>query len=125
MVWQTTLRCVIVDDNREFLETASGVLERGGIEVVGVAVSGAEALLAAAKLRPDVVLVDVDLGGEDGFDLAERLHRQGKPGIPHVILISTHSPQDFAELIANSSAVGFVPKAALSGRAIRGVLRDG
>jgi CheY-like chemotaxis protein len=123
MVSNTALRCLIVDDNREFLETASGVLERGGIDVVGVAVSSAQALRTAAQLRPDIILVDVDLGGEDGFDLAEQLHRQEQPSVPQVILISIHSPQDFAELIANSPAVGFVPKTALSVSAIRSVLR--
>jgi CheY-like chemotaxis protein len=122
MLSQKGVRCLIVDDNREFLETAANVLERGGIAVVGVASSIAEALHSAAQLHPDVILVDVDLGGEDGFDLAEQLHNGEALGNPAVILISTHAQQDFAELIASSPALGFVPKAALSASAIRGVL---
>lgn len=125
MVSQKSVRCLIVDDNREFLETATIVLESGGIAVVGVASTIAEALDSAAQLGPDVMLVDVDLGGEDGFDLAQRLHREEGRGSPAVILTSTHSQQDFAELIEDSPALGFVPKAALSANAIHGLLIDG
>jgi CheY-like chemotaxis protein len=124
MVSQERVRCLIVDDNRDFLEAASSVLQRGGIAVLGVASSIDAALQGAAELRPDVVLVDVDLGGEDGFDLAERLNRQGGPEAPAVILISTHAQQDFADLIERSPALGFVPKAALSAAAIHSVLTD-
>jgi CheY-like chemotaxis protein len=116
------MRCVIVDDNHEFLHTAAILLERGGITVVGVASSADEALRSAARLRPDIILVDVNLGADDGFELAERLHRDGGPDSPAVVLISTHAPQDFAELIADSPAVGFVQKAALSVPAIRGLV---
>ncbi|MBV9641916.1 MAG: response regulator [Mycobacteriaceae bacterium] len=119
MTSQKSVRCVIVDDNQEFLDAAAGVLERGGISVVGMASSVDEALTSAARLRPDVVLVDVDLGVEDGFELAARLHRQEGAA---VILTSTHAQQDFEELIANSPVAGFVQKAALSGPAIRRML---
>jgi two-component system nitrate/nitrite response regulator NarL len=119
---QQGMRCVIVDDNQEFLHTAAGLLERGGIMVVGIASSADEALRSAARLRPDVILVDVNLGQEDGFELAERLHREGGPDGPAVVLTSTHAPADFAELIANSPAAGFVQKAALSVPTIRGLV---
>lgn len=119
MASQKVVRCVIVDDNHEFLATASGVLERGGISVVGVASNVDEALRSTERLRPDVILVDVDLGGEDGFELAARLHREGAPA---VVLTSTHAQQDFAELIANSPAAGFVQKSELSGPAVRVLL---
>jgi two-component system, NarL family, nitrate/nitrite response regulator NarL len=122
MVSQQGMRCVIVDDNDEFLHTAAILLERGGITVVGVASSADEALRSAARLRPDVMLVDVNLGHEDGFELAQRLHRDGGPDGPAVVLTSTHAAGDFAELIANSPAVGFVQKAALSVPAIRGLV---
>jgi CheY-like chemotaxis protein len=122
MVSQEGMRCVIVDDNHEFLQTAAGLLERGGITVVGVASNSDEALRSAARLRPDVILVDVHLGQENGFELAERLHREGGPGGPVVVLTSTHAPADFAELIENSPAAGFVEKVALSAPAIRGLV---
>jgi CheY-like chemotaxis protein len=116
------LRCLIVDDSPRFLDAARGLLERQGITVVGVASNSAEALQRAEELRPDVTLLDIDLGGESGLELARRLHGQaGSDGAP-VILISTHAEQDYAELIAASPAIGFLPKTALSGDGIRDLL---
>jgi DNA-binding NarL/FixJ family response regulator len=116
------LRCLIVDDSPRFLDAARGLLERQGIAVVGVASSSAEALQRAAELRPDVTLLDIDLGGESGLELARRLHREAGPAQSRVILISTHAEQDYADLIAASPAVGFLPKTALSAGAIRDLL---
>jgi CheY-like chemotaxis protein len=124
-----TSRCLIVDDSTRFLEVARRVLEGDDVTIVGVATCIAEALDLAGRLRPEVVLVDIDLAGESGFDLARRLHeRPGAagpgtagaldPGGPQVILISSHAPEDFAELIAASPVVGFLAKAELSGSAI-------
>ena len=122
-----TLRCLIVDDSRRFLDAAGGLLERQGIDVVAVASTSAEALRLAKELRPDVLLLDVYLGGESGFELARRLCREaGTPASP-MILTSTHAEEDLADLIAASPAIGFLPKASLSGDAIRAMLggRDG
>jgi DNA-binding NarL/FixJ family response regulator len=105
------LRCLIVDDNQPFLGAACILLERQGISVVGVATTSAEALRLAKELRPDVVLIDIRLGDESGFDLARRLRGT-------VILISTHARSDYAEEIAASPAAGFIPKARLSASAI-------
>lgn len=113
---------LIVDDDRLFLEAVRGLLERQGLRVVGVAATSAEALRRAEELRPEVVLVDIMLGGESGFDLARRLAGQQGGGGPVVILISTHAEADFADLIAESPAAGFVPKQKLSGRAIRRII---
>jgi DNA-binding NarL/FixJ family response regulator len=115
------LRCLIVDDSPRFLEAARGLLERQGVAVVGVASNSAEALRRAGELRPDVTLLDIDLGGESGLELARRLH--GQAPAP-VILISTHAEQDYAELIAASPAIGFLPKTTLSADAIRALLAD-
>jgi CheY-like chemotaxis protein len=114
------LRCLIVDDNARFLAAARELLERQGIAVVGVASTSAEAVRRAGELRPDVALVDIGLGEESGFDLAQRLARDAEQS--RVVLISTYAERDFAELIAASPAVGFLPKAGLSGRAIHEVL---
>jgi CheY-like chemotaxis protein len=116
------LRCLIVDDSPRFLDAARGLLERQGIAVVGVASTTADALQRTGELRPDVTLLDIDLGGESGLELARRL--QGHAGLASspVILISTHAEQDYAELIAASPAIGFLPKTALSGDAIRDLL---
>lgn len=113
------LRCLIVDDSSSFLEAAQALLEREGLSVVGVASSGDEALRRAAQLRPDVVLVDISLYGESGFEVARRLAGAADDGGSKVILISTHSESDFADLIATSPAVGFLPKSELSADAIR------
>ena len=90
--------------------------------VVGVASTSAEALRHYEKLRPDVTLVDVYLGAESGFELAEQLHRAGSPTPPPVILIPSHSEKDFGKMIERSSAVGFLAKSALSQEAIRDLL---
>jgi DNA-binding NarL/FixJ family response regulator len=116
------LRCLIVDDSARFLEAARGLLEREGITVVGVSSTSAEALKRARELRPDVALVDVDLGGESGFELARRIAKAPAPFA--VILISTRSEDDLAELIETSPALGYVSKAHLSAHAIRHLLNS-
>jgi len=112
------MRCLIVDDSKSFRCAALGMLERGGIAVVGLASNSADGLRCYLDLRPDVTLVDVDLGEESGFDLVEQLCASGVPHPSPVILISAHAEQDLAELIADSAAVGFLPKIGLSPRAI-------
>jgi CheY-like chemotaxis protein len=113
------MRCVIVDDSLDFVDAARRLLEHDGIAVVGVASTSAEAIRCVEELRPDVILVDVNLGGENGFELAEQLHRFGLPTPPPVILISTHAEQDLADMIATSPAVGFLSKINLTPSAIR------
>jgi CheY-like chemotaxis protein len=114
------LRCFIVDDNAEFIVAAANLLEREGIVVVGATTSPAEALRCVELLRPDVTLIDVDLGADSGFDLAVRLRQcASAEARSALILISAHAEQDFAEVIAASPAIGFVPKVALSAGAIR------
>ena len=117
------VRCLIVDDNPGFLQAACRILEGGGINVVGVASTGSEALRRARELKPDVVLVDIDLGRESGFDITAQLTSDGDAPVPTVILISTHAEQDFADLIADSPAAAFVSKADLSAAAVQDVLR--
>ncbi len=111
-------RLVIVDDNAQFLEAARDLLERQGAEIVAVASSGADAERLARELRPDCVLVDIDLGPESGFDVATRLAAVG----PSVVLISVYGETELADLIAASPAVGFIPKAELSAHRIADVL---
>ena len=116
------LGILIVDDNGLFLEAARDRLEREGLRVVGVAATAAEALRRAAELRPEVVLVDVMLGDESGFELARRLAAGQQNGRPTVILISTYSAADFARPIAGSPAAGFLPKQELSADAVRRIV---
>ena len=113
------MRCLIVDDSADFANAARRLLERDGTTVVDVASTCAEALRYCEELRPDVALVDVNLGSESGFDVTEQLHRSGSPTPPPVILISTHAEQDFAAMIADSPAIGFLSKMVLTDDAIR------
>ena len=117
-----SLRVLIVDDSIGFLATAQAVLEREGMSVVGVASNSVQALQEAERLPLDAVLVDITLGGESGFELARRLVEENRDGDRAVILISTHSEADFADLIAASPARAFLAKSELSAEAIRRIL---
>ena len=117
------IRCLIVDDNPRFAQTAREVLQEEGIDVLAVAASGEEAIRIAHELRPDLALVDIDLGAENGLAVTQRLHAaEHGPLAEAVILISTHAEQEFAELIAASPAAGFIAKADLSADAIAALL---
>lgn len=111
----------MVDDSPRFLAAARPILEQGGVEVVGVASNPTEALQQVEKLRPDIVLVDIDLGDYSGFDLAREL---ASVDTTRMILISTHAEADFKDLIASSPALGFIPKPQLSASAIEDLLGD-
>jgi DNA-binding NarL/FixJ family response regulator len=124
MLGPMPLRCLIVDDNVSFIEASRSALESQGAEVVGVATNAAEALHRLGQLTPDVVLLDIDLGDESGFDLARRLQDGLVGSPPKVILISTYPAEDFADLVAESPAVGFIAKSELSTDAVEEVLRD-
>jgi CheY-like chemotaxis protein len=117
------LRCLIVDDSGPFVDAARHLLERQGLSIVAVASSSLEAQRRLDEAGADVVLVDIDLGGESGFEVARRLRRH------RVILISTHAEEDYAELISASPAVGFLAKSELSAAAVcrllEGDMRDG
>jgi two-component system nitrate/nitrite response regulator NarL len=115
------LRVLIVDDNASFLRAARGLLEAEGVSVVGVACTGLEAHTLAGRLAPDVILVDISLAGESGFDVARRLTELPAAGTA-VILISTRAEADFADLIAASPALGFLSKSELAAAPIRHIL---
>lgn len=114
--------CLIVDDSPEFIRAASDLLEREGISVTGVATTGGLAVCACSVLKPDVVLVDVDLGEESGFEVAGKLAGQAGPGRPCVILVSAYPLEEFEDMVPDSLAVSFLPKGLLSGSAVRGIV---
>jgi DNA-binding NarL/FixJ family response regulator len=103
-----------------YLHEARRLLQRQGMSVVGVASNGDDALAIAESDRPDVALVDVDLGAESGLDVARALAVSGEP-VP-VILISAYAEKDLRELLDTSPAVGFLPKSILSRAAIEDLL---
>jgi DNA-binding NarL/FixJ family response regulator len=107
---------LIVDDHPSFRLTARALLEAEGFDVVGEAADGASALAAVSELRPDVVLLDVQLPDLDGFEVASQLCSNGH--CPSIVLTSSRDGSDFGPLVARSGARGFVPKAELSGEAL-------
>lgn len=108
-----------MDDNERFLAVAKTRLAHGGMDVVGTATTPSEALQMVGVLHPDIVLVDISLGTESGFELTRRLV-EGNPSLrARVVLISTRDEDDFADLIAASPAAGFLPKDLLSASAVR------
>src|SRR3954447_9843761 len=115
-------RCLIVDDNALYLREARRLLKRQGLSIVGVASNCADALAVAESDRPDVALVDVDLGAESGLDVARALAACDEP-VP-VILISAYAENDLRELLDDSPAVGFLAKSVLSRAAIDDLLGD-
>jgi len=111
---------LVVDDHPSFRATARALLHAEGFDVVGEAADGESALRAIAKLRPDVVLLDVQLPDMDGFEVTARVLRDGHP--PQIVLTSSRDAADFGPLVETSGAVGFVPKDALSGAAVAALL---
>ena len=114
------LTVLIVDDHPSFRALARTVLQAEGFDVVGEAVDGASALTEAERLRPELVLLDAQLPDTDGFAVAAKLTRDG--GGPAVVLTSSRDAADFGPLIAESGALGFVPKAELSAAALAAFL---
>jgi DNA-binding NarL/FixJ family response regulator len=106
-------RVLIVDDHQPFRDAARRLLAASGFEVVPDAVDGAGALRSVRTLRPDVVLLDVQLPDTTGFDLARQLTGARRP--PAVVLVSGRSSADYGGLVERSGACGFIDKAELSG----------
>jgi DNA-binding NarL/FixJ family response regulator len=114
------VRVLVVDDHPSFRASARKLLESEGYEVVGEAADGAEALEAAARLQPDVVLLDIQLPDLDGFRVAKRLGHLASP--PEVILTSSRDSVDYGSCVEECGARGFVPKAELSGAVLTTLL---
>jgi DNA-binding NarL/FixJ family response regulator len=112
---------LIVDDHPSFRASVRVLLEAEGFDVVGEAGDGAAAVAEALRLRPDVVLLDVQLPDTDGFDVAARLAEMGAP-VPAVILVSSRDSSDFGPLVSRCGACGFVPKGELSGDRVQDLL---
>jgi DNA-binding NarL/FixJ family response regulator len=113
---------VIVDDHETFRESARELLEAAGYSVVGEAADGPAALVAVECLSPDVVLLDIQLPGLDGFAVAERLATNARS--PAVVLISSRDAVTYGERVRRASVVGFLSKRELSGAALAGLLEE-
>lgn len=115
-------RVLVVDDHAGFRAAASRMLEADGWRVVGEAADGTSALSAAARLRPDLVLLDIGLPDIDGFSVADRL---SEPGGPSVVLISSRDRAAYGDRVERSAAIGFIAKGDLDGARLRRLLVDG
>jgi DNA-binding NarL/FixJ family response regulator len=111
---------LIVDDHAGFRRAARALLAAEGFDVVGEAADGEDALAAAARLQPDVVLLDIQLPDVDGFAVAERLAASTES--PDVILISSRSAREYGGRVEAAAALGFISKRLLTGAAIRAIV---
>jgi DNA-binding NarL/FixJ family response regulator len=111
---------LIVDDHPSFRASARAVLEADGFQVVGEAADGAGALVAAETLRPDLLLLDVQLPDMTGFEVCAQLPGNGSG--PAVVLVSSRDAEDYGPLIAESGALGFIAKAEICGDTVAALL---
>jgi DNA-binding NarL/FixJ family response regulator len=118
----SSMTLLIVDDHDEFRQFARTLLEADGFEVAGEAADGESALAAIAELRPDAVLLDVQLPGIDGIEVANRIGETASP--PQVVLTSSRDASDYGRRLEEASARGFVPKQELSGAAVKALLNS-
>lgn len=107
---------VIVDDHADFRARATVLLQAAGYEVVASCPDGRSALEAIAALRPDVVLLDVQLPDIDGFGVMAQVDTVA--GNPAVVLISTREAADYGGRVRRSGAAAFITKADLSTAAL-------
>ncbi len=111
---------LIVDDHADFRASASALLQAEGFDVVGDVANGVDVADAVERLRPDLVLLDIQLTDLDGFTVAERLATTIDP--PHVVLISSREAAAYGSRLQLSPALGFLAKRELSGASLAALL---
>jgi len=113
-------RALIVDDHPGFRAVARRLLQEIGSQVVGEAGTGAQALAEARRLRPDLVLLDIQLPDLDGLAVAKALSSEPEP--PAVVLVSSRDAADYGPLLDGCGALGFIAKADLSAESLTALL---
>lgn len=116
------LSLLIVDDHAAFRGACAALMTAGGWDVVGQAGDADEALAAVARLHPQVVLLDVQLPGRDGFSIARALAATDQP--PEVVLVSARSAEDYGCALGHAPVCGFLRKADLSPDRLRALLAE-
>jgi CheY-like chemotaxis protein len=111
---------LVVDDHAGFRAVARALLESAGLEIVGEAAGGAEAIALCRKSGPDLVLLDVQLPDMDGFELRERLLRMADP--PAILLTSTRAATAYGPRLRGIEPIPFVSKDELSVAAVISLL---
>jgi DNA-binding NarL/FixJ family response regulator len=114
---------LIVDDHDTFRVLARAVLEASGYAVAGEAADGESALVTAVEVEPDIVLLDIQLPGIDGFTVAERLAQLPRP--PAIVFVSTRDEDAYRERLSDAPALGFVNKSDFSGGALAALVGPG
>jgi len=117
---RSVLNVVVVDDHVGFRKLARQLLEQIGHQVVGEAATGTDALHQVRRLKPDVVLLDVQLPDFDGLTVAAAL--TSRQGAPAVLLVSARDAADFGPRLTSCGAIGFIAKADLSADALTRLL---
>lgn len=107
---------LIVDDSAGYRVSATELLEADGFDVVAAAADAREAVELALRMRPEIVLLDVQLPDRDGFAVATRLAEELQP--PQVVLISSREALAYGRRIADAPVRGFIAKRDLTGEAL-------
>jgi DNA-binding NarL/FixJ family response regulator len=113
---------VVIDDHPAFRNSARLLLETEGYVVIGEAGDGASGVAAVGELRPDVVLLDVQLPDGDGFEFAEQIAASSNGHVADVVLVSSRDRSDFGPLLDQSPVRGFISKSELTGTALAELL---
>ena len=116
------LSVVIVDDSEVFLESASDLLARQGMDVIGTATTPSDALAVVRELCPDLVVIDLHLGSASGLDLARLLSSDGA-GPPALVLVSSIGLEDLTALAVEAPVQGYLTKTDLSAAALESIVR--
>lgn len=119
-ICRVTRTVLIVDDHEGFRSIARGLLEADGFEVVGEAADGESAISEAKRLRPQLILLDIQLPDIDGFEVASRLDEARDS--PVVVLTSSRDAGSYRRRLTFSPARAFIPKAELSGDALAALI---
>lgn len=112
---------LIVDDHADFRQSARALLEAEGFDVIGEAAGGEQAVAEVERLRPEIVLLDIQLPGDDGFAVAERIAADSSGAV--VVLISSREAAAYGPRLDAAAARGFIAKRLLSGEALAALLR--
>jgi len=114
---------LIVDDHASFRGFAHSLFSQQGFDVAGEAEDGESALEQVERLHPDIVLLDVQLPGIDGFEVARRLSDRDSP--PRVVLTSSREASDYGDRLLLAPVLGFIIKSELSGDALAALVNGG
>ena len=115
------IRVLIADDHRLFAETLEALLatdER--IDVVGHAHDGAEAVDRAKKLRPDVVLMDIDMPVMDGFEATRKIREQDMSAC--ILMLTGSNSREDVDRARQAGAAGYVTKDRIAAELVDAIL---